>query len=343
MQHGKQKATIYDVAERAGVAISTVSRVLNNSSDVSDQTRARVLQAIEELRFRPDRTAKTLAQKQTESLVIAMPSFTTPFHTELLKGVRSRIKDLEYDLLLFDLGSKNPKEKLLGFLAKGSVDGLLLALHVDDELASELAALRAPVVLIGNKRPEFDSYYWDDEAGARAAVNHLIHQGHRKIGIITSPIEDDVVQQKRIRGYQVAMERAGIAIDPNWMQSGQTEKHAGISEESGLEAMQALLQLGDRVTAVFAIGDTLAIGAWYALRKTRVRVPEDIALIGYNDIKTSLYIGLSSVDQKMQHVGHQATDRMIFRLLNRHTEQRVDVLTMPELRVRESSTFDRTR
>jgi LacI family transcriptional regulator len=141
----------------------------------------------------------------------------------------------------------------------------------------------------------------------------------------------------------MAMERAGIAIDPNWMQSGQTEKHAGISEESGLEAMQALLQLGDRVTAVFAIGDTLAIGAWYALRKTRVRVPEDIALIGYNDIKTSLYIGLSSVDQKMQHVGHQATDRMIFRLLNRHTEQRVDVLTMPELRVRESSTFDRTR
>ena len=189
MQHGKQKATIYNVAERAGVAISTVSRVLNNSSDVSDLTRARVLQAIEELRFRPDRTAKTLAQKQTESLVIAMPSFTTPFHTELLKGVRSRIKELEYDLLLFDLGSRNPKEKLLDFLSKGSVDGLLLAMHVDDELADELLTLSAPVVLIGNKRPEFDSYYWDDEGGARSAVNHFIQQGHRRIGIITSPIE----------------------------------------------------------------------------------------------------------------------------------------------------------
>ncbi|MEZ4698689.1 MAG: LacI family DNA-binding transcriptional regulator [Rhodothermales bacterium] len=343
MQHGKQKATIYDVAERAGVAISTVSRVLNNSSDVSDATRARVLQAIEELRFRPDRTAKTLAQKQTESLVIAMPSFTTPFHTELLKGVRSRIRDLEYDLLLFDLGSKNPKEKLLDFLGKGSVDGLLLALHVDDELSNELLTLRAPVVLIGNKRPEFDSFYWDDEGGSRSAVNHLIQQGHRRIGIITSPIEDDAMQQRRIHGYQVAMERAGIEVDPNWMQSGQTEKHAGISEESGLEAMQAMLQQPNRVTAVFAIGDTLAIGAWYALRRAGLKVPDDIALIGYNDIKTSLYIGLSSVDQKMQQVGHQATDRMIFRLLNRNTEERVNMLTIPELRVRESSTFDRTK
>ncbi len=342
MQHGKQKATIYDVAERAGVAISTVSRVLNNSSDVSDHTRARVLQAIEELRFRPDRTAKTLAQKQTETLVIAMPSFTTPFHTELLKGVRSRIKELEYDLLLFDLGSRNPKEKLLDFLGKGSVDGLLLAMHVDDELSNELLTLRAPVVLIGNKRPEFDSYYWDDEGGARSAVNHFIQQGHRRIGIITSPIEDDMVQQRRIEGYQVAMKRTGIEVDPNWMQSGLTEKHAGISEESGFEAMQAFLRLPEQVTAVYAISDTLAIGAWYALRKAGLKVPQDVAIIGYNDIKTSLYIGLSSVDQKMQQVGHQATDRMIFRLLNRNTEQRVDVLTVPELRVRESSTFDRT-
>ena len=338
---GKGKTTIYDVAARAGVAISTVSRVLNRSNDVSDATREKVLQAISDLRFRPHRTAKILAQKQSESLVIAIPSFTTPFHNSILKGVRSRIREQEFDLTLFDLGSSNPKEKLLDFLGRGAVDGLLLALHVDDELADELMTLRAPVVLIGNQYSDFDSYSWDNITGARSAVSHLIDQGHDRIGLITSPFDNDSVLAERKDGYLQAFEQAGIKARDEWVVHGDTEKHAGISEESGFEAMQKLLALTPRVTAVFSVSDAQAIGAWYAINQEGLSVPEDIAIVGYDDIKTSRYIGLSSVDQKMQHVGHEATDVLIGRLKTTRKDPPLSVLTIPELRVRKSSLFKR--
>ena len=341
MAHPKSKTTIYDVAAKAGVAISTVSRVLNNSSDVSDATRDRVMQAISELQFRPHRTAKILAQKQSESLVIALPSFTTPFHNSILKGVRSRIREQEFDLILFDLGSEDPKTKLLDFLRRGAVDGLLLVLYVDDDLVSELKTLRAPVVLIGNQCESFDCFYWDNVAGARTAVNHLISQGHKRIGLITSPFDDDHVLAKRRQGYREAFEAAGLPMDPNWIQNGITEKHAGISEEAGAEAMQALLDQEERVTAVFSVSDAQAIGAWHTIRKAGLNVPDDIAIVGYNDVKTSQYIGLSSMDQKLQEVGHKATDLLITRLKERRVEKAVQTLTIPELRIRASSLFSR--
>ena len=337
MPQGKGKTTIYDVAARAGVAISTVSRVLNRSNDVSDATREKVLQAISDLRFRPHRTAKTLAQKQSESLVIAIPSFTTPFHNSILKGVRSRIREQEFDLMLFDLGSSNPKEKLLNFLGRGAVDGLLLALHIDEELADELQTLRAPVVLIGNQYSAFDSYSWDNKSGAHNAVQHLIGQGHERIGFITSPFDDDSVLAMRKSGYIEALEKAGLPFDEKWIVQGDTEKHAGISEESGFEAMKKLLAQTPRVTAVFSVSDAQAIGAWYAITHEGLSVPHDIAIVGYDDIKTSRYIGLSSVDQKMQAVGHEATGVLIDRLKSIRKDPPISKLTIPELQVRKSS------
>ena len=337
MAQYKSKTTIYDVAARAGVAISTVSRVLNNSTDVSDATRDRVLKAISELQFRPHRTAKLLAQKQSESLVIALPSFTTPYHNSILKGVRSRIREQEFDLILFDLGSESPQSKLLDFLRRGAVDGLLLVLYVDDELSSELKTLQAPVVLIGNRRDEFDCFYWDNVAGARAAVTHLINQGHRRIGLITSPFDDDFVLSKRRQGYIEAFEHAGLAYEKDWIQHGVTEKHAGISEESGFEAMQELLKLDPPITAAFSVSDAQAIGAWYAIRKVGLSAPDDVAIVGYNDVKTSLYVGLSSVDQKLQEVGHQATDLLIKRLKERQPDDPIQHLMIPELKIRTSS------
>jgi LacI family transcriptional regulator len=341
MPHSKGKTTIYDVAARAGVAISTVSRVLNNSNDVSDATRDRVLLAISELQFRPHRTAKILAQKQSEELVIAMPSFTTPFHNSILKGVRSRIREQEYDLILFDLGSETPKAKLLDFLRRGAVDGLLVALHIDDELIKELQSLHAPVVIIGSHCEEFDCYYWDDKTGARKAVEHLVNQGHRRIGLITSPFDADAILASRHQGYYDALEKAGITPREEWVQTGATEKHAGISEESGYEAMEALLSQESPVTGVFVVSDAQATGALYAIRRAGLRVPEDVAIVGYDDIKTSRYIGLSSVDQKMQDVGHQATDVLIQRLKGTKNDPPAERLIIPELRIRNSSLHDR--
>ncbi len=314
MPPNKTKSTIYDVAARAGVAISTVSRVLNNSSDVSEPTRARVSRAIEELQFRPDRTAKTLAQKQTKSICVALPSFTTPFHNELLKGVRDALQDSDLDLLLCDLGSTSPRKTLLDFLKRGAVDGLVLAgMPVNDDLADELSALHAPVILIGHTWPSFDSFEWNDERGARQATEHLIELGHRRIAMITT-ISPSSLQHQRQTGYLAALEKAGIPHDPALMRSGTTQKHSGFSEEAGYEAMHGIIEDGIDFTAVFAASDVQAIGAYMALREAELRVPRDVSLCGYDDVKMSRFIQLTSVDQRMREVGQRATSLLLKRV-----------------------------
>lgn len=337
MPQEKNKVTIYDVAKHAGVAISTVSRVLNNSEEVSDQTRARVLEAIEKLKFRPDRTAKNLAQQATHLLAVALPTFTTPFHIELMKGIRSRLRDRDVDLLLCDLGSQKRHQSLMNFLKRGAVDGLLLAgVDVNDEIARELHALHAPVVLIGSRRDEFDSFFWDDVAGARRAVEHLIGLGHRRIAMIQTSTGSPL-QNRRVQGYREALEAADIPFDEALLTSGLTTKHAGFSEEAGYEAMEALLTLDPPITAVFASSDVQAIGAWKAAIDAGKKVPEDIAIVGYDDIKTSQFIGLTSMDQDMQTIGQRAADILLKRMSDQLSDPPMAELVVPVLRVRRSS------
>lgn len=335
------KVTIYTVADRAGVAISTVSRVLNNSPDVSDATRERVLQAIEELRFRPDRVAKTLAQPQAQMIAVALPTFTTPFHNELLKGVRMVLRNYNLDLLLCDLGSKGRYQALMQFLERGTVDGLLLTgVRVDDRLQEELMALQAPVVILGDSCEAFDSIYWDDRLGAKNAVEHLIRQGHDRIGMIRTPTQSEL-QQRRLEGYKDAMREAGFAFDESLCAAGDTPKHSGFSEEAGYEAMRHLLTMHDPVTAVFASSDVQAIGAIKAIREVGKRVPEDIAVVGYDDIKTSSFIDLSSIDQNMQTIGTRATEWLMGRVEGKRTGAPERIKVTPRLQVRASSLFQR--
>lgn len=339
----KGKITIYDVAERAGVAISTVSRVLNDSTEVSPETRSRVRAAIESLEFRPDRTAKALAQQKTGWLAVAVPSSTSQFYNEMLKGVKDCLREHDIDLLLCNLGSAAPRQTLFRFLTRGTVDALLLAsLPVDDKLTRELKMLHAPVVLLGSRSPDFDCIYWDDEAGARAATAHLIENGHRRIGMITSNVWDSKlvdtqVTSRRVAGYRNALEQAGIEFDAELVQSGRTLKHAGFSEEAGYEAMQKLLSIDKNISAVFASSDVQAIGAWKALREAGRRVPENAAIVGYDDIKVSRYIGLSSVDQQMQEIGYRAIELLLRRSTDPDFGPLIDQCVEPQLRIRESS------
>lgn len=336
-EQDQDKTTIYDVAERAGVAISTVSRVLNNSQDVSDATRERVMKAIRELQFRPNRTAKSLAQRSTRTIAVAVPTFTTPFHNELLKGVRDRLDEADIDLLLCDLDWEAPRATLLNFLERGAMDGLILAgLPVDEETGEDLLTLGAPVVLIGSQWPPLDSFYWDEEPGVKLAINHLIEQGHTRIGMITTP-HDNRLRNARVNGYQEALDEAGIEFDEALVAHGQTRKHDGFSEESGYEAMQELLELEDSITAIFASSDVQAIGAWQAIREAGYEVPDDFGLVGYDDIKVSRFIGLTSVAQNMHYVGESATDLLMQRLDNTGTDETISELVTPELQIRKSS------
>ena len=332
------KPTIYDVADRAGVAISTVSRVLNNSRDVSDKTRESVLDAIEKLQFRPSRTAKSLAQQSTRTIAVAVPTFTTPFHNELLKGVRSRLKGVDIDLLLCDLKWAAPAATLMNFLNRGAMDGLLLTgLAMTEPLRDELVRLGAPVILVGSHCEDLDSFYWDETIGSKMAVEHLIGQGHERIGLITTHHESDL-RDARVQGYQEALREAGLPAPNEWIAVGHTEKHAGFSEESGYEAMQTLFDVDPSLTAIFATSDVQAIGAWQAIRHHGMDVPDDFALVGYDDIKVSRFIGLSSIAQNMHDVGERAADRLLSRI-NRGSlpDEFVSELITPELVVRKSS------
>jgi LacI family transcriptional regulator len=333
----RSTATIHDVADHAGVSAATVSRVVNNSGQTADATRERVLAAIEELQYRPSRTAKTLAQGATRTIAIAVPTFTTPFHNELLKGVRDRLEDLDADLLLCDLEWEDPEASLDQFLERGAMDGLLAAgLPVQSAIGEELRTLGRPVVLVGSRWDDLDSFYWDETAGARRATEHLIERGNRRIGLITTHHESPI-RDARIRGYRKALTEVGISPRDEWIATGRTEKHAGYSEESGYEAMQALLDRGVDVSAVFASSDVQAIGAWQALRHADRRVPEDVAIVGYDDVKVSRYIGLSSVAQNMHDIGVAATDLLLRRLRGEGGATPVSRLITPELRVRMSS------
>lgn len=334
----KTYVTIYDVAQHAGVAISTVSRVLNGSPDVSEVTRAKVEQAIADLKYHPNRTARSLAQQDVRSLAVALPSFTAPFQNELLKGIRSYLREIDHDLLICDLGSTNQEAALKKFLSRGAVSGLLLCgVPVSDRLATELASGRSPCVLVGHRHPDFDSWTWDDRAGAHAAVNHLIKQGHRRIAMINSQ-EHSESQKERIEGYQEALKQAGIEPDTSWLVKGAPQYHGGYSEEDGQDAMNSILNNLPEVTAVFCSSDVQAIGALAALRAAGKSAPKDMAIIGYDDIKTSRFIGLSSVDQQIQAIGRAAAECLFDRVSkDSFSTDFQDHVIQPRLSVRRSS------
>jgi LacI family transcriptional regulator len=333
----QDKRTIYDVASEAGVAISTVSRVLNASDEVSPETRARVEAAIEKLEYRPQRTARNLAQQQTHSLAVVMPSFTSLFYVEVLKGVKDELRARDIDLLLCNLGSENSYDTLNRFLNRGAVDALMLtSLPVGEDLERELRKLHAPVVLVGMKNDAFDCIFWDDIHGAEKATKHLASQGHERIGMITAD-PASYLSEMRVLGYRRGLEACNLAFEPELVVSGDTRKHAGFSEEAGYEGLCKLLDLEKPPTAVFCASDVKAFGACAAARDAGLSIPRDLALVGYDNIKLSRYLGLTTIDQKMYDVGRRATIRLIEHLQGEpHELIREEV--RPELIVRRSST-----
>ena len=333
----RTRTTIHDVADHAGVSPATVSRVVNDTGQAADETKDRVLRAVNELGYRPSRTAKSLSEGGKQTIAVAVPTFTTPFHNELLKGVRSRLKDVDTDLLLCDLEWATPAASLTKFLERGAMDGLLAAgLPMNDTVGWELQKLGGPAVIVGSQWEDIDSFYWDETTGARMATEHLIDRGHTRIGMITAHRESPI-RNARVQGYRDALSAAGIQPREKRISVGYTEKHAGFSEESGYEAMEALLRADAEVTAVFASSDVQAIGAWQALRHQGLSVPDDVAIVGYDDIKISRFIGLSSVAQNMHGIGEEATDLLLQRLRGAGPGDTFTELVTPELIVRESS------
>lgn len=332
-----KKHTIYDVAKRAGVAISTVSRVLNQSPYVSDSTKSRVEKAISELYFYPQVNARNLARKEAQLISVAVPTFTTPFFNEVLKGVKDEIKTTGLDFIIYNTGSDNPEANFSGFIEKGIPDAMIIfSIEITETIHKRLKDLPIPVILVGYEHPDYDYIYWDNYHGGFIAAEHLVKQGFTKIGMIR-PHSKSTISDQRERGFRDALRENGVPMDEDYLVSGITRKHAGFSEEAGAEAINILLARNKMPQALFCSNDAQAIGAIHSLEEKGFSVPADVAVMGYDNIKISNYLNLSTVDQKMYEVGKASIKRLVERIKNSDLKP-MQTLIKPELVVRKSTT-----
>jgi LacI family transcriptional regulator len=331
-----KKITIYDVAKRAGVAISTVSRVLNQSPYVSDSTKSRVEKAISDLDFYPQANARKLAKKEAQVISVAVPTFTTPFFNEVLKGVKDEIKHIDLDFIIYNTGSENPEANFTGFIERGIPDAMIVfSIDITDTIHKRLKDLPIPVILVGSDHPDYDHIYWDNYSGGFIAAEHLINQGFKKIGMIR-PHSKSRISDQRERGFRDALREYGIPMDEDYLVSGITRKHAGFSEEAGSEAINILFSRNKLPEALFCSNDAQAIGAIHALQERGLRVPDDVAVMGYDNIKISKFLNLSTIDQKMYEVGKTAIQQLALRIRKEPFEP-LKMIIKPELVVRKST------
>lgn len=305
-----KKVTIYEVAKSAGVAISTVSRVLNSSPNVSEGTKAKVKKAIDELSFRPQVSARKLASKEPQMLAIAVPSFTTPYFNEVLKGIKDEIKKMDLDIILYNTGSKAPEEGIYNFFDRGTADAvILLSIDVSDELHKLLQATQTPAVLVNASHPSYNFFMMNDYRGGYLAGEHLIKQGFNTFGMITTSLQSKV-SSRRMEGFKDALKNYRMPVNEDLFISGESNKHGGFTEEAGYEAVQKFHQSGSFPEAIFCSNDTQAVGAIYALNQLGLKVPDDVAVMGYDNIKLSKYLDLTTVDQHMYEIGVKAINRL---------------------------------
>lgn len=305
-----KKVTIYQVAEKAQVAISTVSRVLNDSPNVSEETKRKVTDAIKELNFSPQVSARHLASRKPQMLAVAVPSFTTPFYNEVLKGVKDQLQGMDLDIVIYNTGSKNPEEAIDNFFDRGTADAIIIiSININEGVHNHIQASGVPTVLVGSMHPAYDYFDMNDYRGGYMAGEHLIKQGFSKLGVILPALETKA-SEERFKGFKDALSSADIPLNEKFFVRGESIKHAGFTEEAGFEAVYQFQKMGEFPDAIFALNDTQAIGALHALSKIGMKVPEDIAVMGYDNIKLSRYLELTTIDQQMHKIGLMATKRL---------------------------------
>jgi LacI family transcriptional regulator len=301
-------ATIRDVARASNVSIATVSRVFNDSSLVSETTRRRVSAAATRLRYWPNGIARSLITSRTYTLGAFLPDLHGEFFSEVIHGVDLAARERGFHLLVSRASSGDGELTATLRSLRGRVDGLIIMAPELDADALRRVSGGARVVLVNPKRPVpgLSSISIANLEGARAVVFHLIGLGHRRIATITGP-ERNTDARQRLEGYRQAMGENGLAAPP------ELELRGDFSEHSGYEAAGALLALNPRPTAVFVANDYMAVGALGAFHDAGVRVPEDVALAGFDDIPLARYLTppLTTVHVDMLRLGQRAVERLL--------------------------------
>ncbi|WP_334369494.1 ribose operon transcriptional repressor RbsR [Enterobacter hormaechei] len=307
-------ATMKDVARMAGVSTSTVSHVINNDRFVSEAIREKVDAAIKELNYAPSALARSLKLNQTRTIGMLITASTNPFYSELVRGVERSCFERGYSLVLCNTeGDEQRMNRNLETLMQKRVDGLLLLCTETHQPSKEIIQRYPSIPTVMMDWAPFDgtSDLIQDNSllGGDMATQHLIDKGHTRIACITGPL-DKTPARLRLEGYLSAMERAGLAIPDGYRITGDFEFNGGF------EAMQKLLAQEPRPHAVFIGNDAMAFGAYQALYQAGLRVPDDMAIVGYDDIELARYMTppLTTIHQPKDELGELAIDVLIHRM-----------------------------
>lgn len=315
-------SSIHEVARLAGVSIATVSRVMNNSKPVRAETRQRVERAIATVGYRGGDVTRAQAMAHSRLLMVLVPDFANPFYAQILQGAESVTRGAGYKLVLTDAASSDAvHQTALDALYNRLADGVINLAHLDDDPALHAALRDMPWVNCSEFVPEAGLPYVsiDHRQAAIDAVQFLLNRGHQRIGLICA---DETFRWARLRhdGYALAIERAGLTVDPQLVRIAHD-----LDYEAGAQAVGGLLALQEPPTAVFAVSDTLAIGAIKALRRAGKRVPDDIAVVGFDDLPVSAVFepALTTVGQPMRELGARAAEILLARLSGEQPTSRI--------------------
>ncbi|MFD7644087.1 LacI family DNA-binding transcriptional regulator [Kitasatospora sp. NPDC059795] len=333
------RPTLEEVAALAGVGRGTVSRVVNGSPRVSAKAREAVQNAIAELGYVPNRAARTLVTSRTDSIALVVPEaetrlFSEPYFSDIISGVSAELAETDMQLLLILVRNQRERERLSAYLSAQRVDGaLVVAVHRDDPLPALLERLEIPSVLAG-RRGDLEplSYVHADNAGgARMAVRHLLRRGCRQVATLTGPLDMEVAQA-RLDGYRRALEEAGRSYDEELVGL------ADFTEEGGRVAMRELLERRPELDGVFCASDVMAAGAMQVLRAAGRRIPDDVAVIGFDDSIIARHTDppMTSVRQPIEEMGRTMARLLLDEIAERPRARRQVVLAT-ELIIRDSA------
>jgi len=330
--------TIRDVAKRAGVGLGTVSRVINDSPQVSRETRQRVLETIKTLNYIPNPTARRLSLGKTLMIAVIVPFFTRPSVIERLRGVEHNLAESEYDLTIYNVETVKRRDECIRSIPRREyADGVLIfSLSPRDEDIPYLQKADVPVVLVDANHPRLTSLnrlIVDDVAGGRKATEYLINLGHRKIGYISDLLDNPfnfTSSKDRFIGYREALSKAGIPFNPKYHLSsehGRYEAHRLAKE---------MLSSDEPPSAIFASSDTQALGVLEAARELGLRVPDDLSVMGYDDIEIAEFLGLTTIRQLLYESGQRGVEILLDTIENPQAEPVTEILHI-ELIVRNTT------
>ena len=341
----RSKITIKDIARIAHVSNTTVSRALNNQSRIRNETKERILTIAKELSYRPDFIARSLVMKRTNTLGLVITTIANPFYTELAQGIEATARKLGYNIILCSTQSDLGTERLdIEMLRSKGVDGIILtSAHMGDPNIVELAEEGFPIVLVNRRtydpmvRGLVDYVGIDNIQGGFWAVEHLIKLGHRRIGIIGGSSESSVGFE-RLEGGKRALAAYGLKQFNDYFLEGDFLK------ESGYRGGMKFIKMAEPPTAVFAANDYMALGTYQAVMEEGLKVPEEIAIVGFNDIEfTSMKgIELTTIGQKKYEMGALSVENLVERIEGRNVHPPQEIILKPELIIRRTCGYHLT-